>query len=153
MVGQQFGLGVAGLSFTGLPRDPSYSCGHLQLDQGRVAKSSLTHKSRSWCWPSAETALLSSMWPCIPCGRDWASSQGALRAVLPRRTSRKPRPPGSSAWTHTMSLPLCPIVTACHEASPCSWGGDATTYGTSGNAALQRRAHPQAGGCVAIFGS
>ena len=39
-------------SFAGLTRDSAYRCGHLQLDQGTVAKDSLAHKSGSWCWLS-----------------------------------------------------------------------------------------------------
>ena len=55
-------------SFTGLTRDSSYRCGHLQLDQGRMAKDGLAHKSGSWCWLSGGTILVGSTWCYIPCG-------------------------------------------------------------------------------------
>lgn len=55
-------------SFAGLTRDSAYRCGHLQLDQGTVAKDSLAHKSGSWCWLSGGTVLVGSTWSYVPCG-------------------------------------------------------------------------------------
>ena len=83
-----------------------------------------------------------------PVGEARRPPRGVLQARSPSAS-----PPGSLAWTHTMSLFLCPMVQACHKRSSYSsdQGRQGTTYRMSSKSSAATAGHTRGQADVCPF--